>query len=314
VVKVSSPDKLLYPDDGITKAQVVEHYATVAPALFPWVDQRPVTVQRFPRGIAAQGFMQKNAADHYPATIERYTVPKREGGDTVYPVLTTPDDVVYLANQNTITFHTWTATTSRPDQPDWFLLDLDPDEGASPDERIAAVRRATRLAGDVLRRFGMESMVVATGSKGFHVRARIEPGPSHDEVDLAGRAAAGLVAAADPELATVEFLKRERGGRVFVDWLRNGPIATSVVPWSLRPRPGAPVAVPIAWDELDAVTPDSFTLAPGSLAPIADRLALDLPLPPPAPLPIAELAAAADAAGVDLATTQDRFGRRSGRS
>ena len=115
-------------------------------------------------------------------------------------------------------------------------------------------------------------------------------------------------------LATVEFLKRDRGGRVFVDWLRNGPIATSVVPWSLRPRPGAPVAVPITWDELDDVTPDGFTLGPDSLAPIADRLALDLPLPPPAPLPVDDLAAAAQAAGIDLATTQDRFGRRSDRS
>ncbi len=148
-------------------------------------------------------------------------------------------------------------------------------------------------------------MVVTTGSKGFHLRVPIVPDRSFDDVSLAARAAAGLVVAADPELATVEFLKRERKGRVFVDWLRNGPIATSVVPWSLRPRPTAPVAVPLAWSELDGTEPDSWTLGR-----IEGRLALDLQPPPPVRLPVEEMVTAARAAGVDLDTTVDRFGRK----
>jgi bifunctional non-homologous end joining protein LigD len=304
-VEVSNPGKVLFPKSGLTpagltKGDVVAHYRLVGPAMMPWLERRPVSIQRFPRGIGAKGFMQKNAADHFPATIERYEVPRQEGGVTTYPVLTTTEDITYLANQNTITFHTWTATVERPDQPDWFLLDLDPEEGD-----LAAVRRATELAGEVLRRFGLRPMVLATGSKGFHVRARIEAGPSFEEVGLAGRAAAGLVAAAEPKLATVEFLKRDRHGRVFVDWLRNGPIATSVVPWSLRPRPGAPVAVPVTWDELENSRPDGWTLGH-----LGDRLALALQPPPPAPLPVADIVAAARAAGVDLDTSVDRFGRK----
>jgi bifunctional non-homologous end joining protein LigD len=290
----------MFPAVGLAKRDVVGHYQTVAEAMMAWLARRPVSMQRFPQGVTGKGFMQKNAAAHFPATIERYEVERQEGGVTTYPVLTTPDDIVYLANQNAITFHTWTSTVDRPFQPDWFLLDLDPDEGD-----VEAVRRATHLAGEVLARFGLESMVVATGSKGFHVRARIECGPGFDDVGLAARAAAGLVAVAEPDLVTTEFLKRDRRGRVFVDWLRNGPIATSVVPWSLRPRSTAPVAVPLTWDELDRAEPDGWTLGA-----IADRLALDLRPPAPAPLPVNAIVTAARQAGIDLDTTVDRFGRK----
>lgn len=300
-VDVSNPDKLIFAKAGLTKRDLVGHYEAVAPAMMPWLIDRPVSIQRFPNGIEGKGFMQKNVSAHFPASIQRYEVERREGGVTTYPVLSTPDDVVYLANQGTITFHTWTATIHDPDRPDWFLLDLDPDQGD-----LDGVRRATELAREVLSRFGLEPMVLATGSKGFHVRARIEPDLTFDDVGLAARAAAGLVAAADPALATVEFLKRDRKGRVFVDWLRNGPIATSVVPWSLRPRPTAPVAVPLEPSELASAEPDGWTLGH-----IDDRLALDQNPPAPVSLPVDEIVAAARDAGVDLDTSVDRFGRKS---
>lgn len=303
LVEVSSPGKVLFPAVGLTKADVVDHYRLVGPVMLPWLVGRPATLQRFPRGVGAPGFLQKNAADHFPATILRHEVARAEGGVTTYPVLTTVDDITYLANQNTITFHAWTSTVDRPDHPDWFLLDLDPEEGAAASARQAAV-----LARRVLARFGLSALVIATGAKGFHLRVPIVADRTFDEVTMASRAVAGLIALADPDLATVEFLKRDRGGRVFVDWLRNRPIATSVVPWSLRPRPTAPVAVPVAWDELEAgggTGPDAWTLGH-----LAERLALDLPAPPAVSLPVDELVTAARRAGVDLDTPFDRFGRR----
>jgi bifunctional non-homologous end joining protein LigD len=299
-MEVSNPDKVIFAQAGFTKRDLVAHYELVADRMLPWLVGRPTSLERFPNGVDKKGFMQKNASAHFPASIVRFEVERREGGVTTYPVLTEADDVVYLANQGTITFHTWTSTVDRPDHPDWFLLDLDPTEGD-----VESVRQATRLTRTVLARFGLDALAVATGSKGFHVRVPIVADRSFDDVALAGRAAAGLVAAADPELATVEFLKRDRKGRVFVDWLRNGPIATSVVPWSLRPRGTASVAVPLDWSELDQAQPDGWTLGR-----IDDRLALDLPPPEPSRLPVDEIVAAARQAGVDLDTTIDRFGRK----
>ncbi len=300
-VRVSSPDKLLFPADGITKADVVAHYERVGPRMLEFLAGRPLTLQRFPRGIEAKGFMQKNAADHFPPSIARLPVPKRGGGETVYPVVDRAEDLAYLANQNTITFHMWTSSAERPDRPDWLVIDLDPEPGDS-----GSARAATVAVGDVLGSFGIESFPLATGSKGFHVWVPLLPlDGGFTAVALASRAVAGLAVAADPERLTTEFLKRNRAGRVFVDWLRNGPTATVVVPFSLRPRPGAPVATPLSWDEVATTDPDGWRL---------DTIAGREPPPRPEPqhLPVDEIERAARAAGVDLDTPHDRFGRDRG--
>ena len=298
-VEVSNPDKVLFPDDGITKAEVVEHYRSVAPAMLEFAAGRPLTLQRFPRGIGASGFMQKNAADHFPASIERHVVPKRGGGETTYPVVTDPDDIPWLANQNTITFHMWLSSAADPGHPSWLVIDLDP-----PEDNAAEVRTATVAVRDILDRFGLDGFPVATGSKGYHVWVPVSADTTMGDAGLAARAVAGLAAAEHPDQMTVEFLKRERGGRVFVDWLRNGPTATTVAPYSLRPRPGAPVAMPMRWSELEDSTPDRWRL--GS---IDDRLDATLEVAPQ-PLPTEAIVDAARAAGVDLDTPHDRFGRR----
>ena len=298
-VQVSSPDKVLFPDDGITKAEVVDHYRSVAPAMLEFAAGRPLTLQRFPRGINESGFMQKNAADHFPPSILRHVVAKRSGGDTVYPVVTEPDDIAWLANQNTITFHMWLSSVDHPGQPAWLVTDLDP-----PEDHATEVRSATRAVRDVLDGFDLDGFPVATGSKGYHVWVPLRPGITMGDAGTAARALAGLVAAHHPETMTTEFLKRDRAGRVFVDWLRNGPTATTVVPYSLRPRPRAPVAMPMHWGELEDSRPDAWTL--GS---ISDRLDAVPPVPPQN-LPTAAIVRAARDAGVDLDTPHDRFGRR----
>ncbi len=307
-MEVSSPQKLLYPADGVTKAHVVAHYERVATAMLgvsgrpPLLAGRPLTLQRFPNGITAKGFMQKNAAKYFPASIERCAVPKRGGGETLYPVVTQAHDVAYLANQNTVTFHMWTSSAARPGYPDWMVIDLDPEDGD-----LAGVRTATRNVADVLAEFDLEGFPVATGSKGFHVWLALDGSLHFNDVSRTARAIGGLAASRSPAVMTTEFLKKERKGRVFVDWLRNNPTATVVVPLSLRPRSGAPVAVPLRWDELNTVEPTSWKI--DDLGDRVDVLAAALQREPQS-LPTTQIIAAAEQAGVDLDTPHDRFGRR----
>lgn len=298
-MEVSSPDKLLFPDDGVTKAEVVDHYRLVAEAMLTLAAGRPLTLQRFPSGIDGKGFMQKNAADYFPETIKRLPVPKRGGGETRYPVVDRAEDIVYLANQNTVTFHMWTSSADRPGRPDWLVIDLDPEAGD-----VEAVRAAVLTVREVLASFDLFGTPVATGSKGFHVWVRLDGTQGFDQVSLAARALAGLAVAKASTSLTTEFLKKNRQGRVFVDWLRATPTATVVVPFSLRPRPGAPVAVPLLWDEVQTANPDGWRIDN-----VADRLAIGWTDEPQA-LPVAHIEAEARAAGVDLDSPHDRFGRK----
>ena len=297
-MEVSSPNKIMFPDDGLTKSDVVAHYGRVAGRMLEFCGGRPLTLQRFPRGIEATGFMQKNAADHFPDSIHRLPVPKRSGGETLYPVVDRAADIVYLANQNTVTFHMWTSSATLPGRPDWMVIDLDPEAGD-----LGGVRAATRLIGELLDSFDVAGFPLATGSKGFHVWVQLDGALGFDTVALTARALAGLATTEAPDEVTTEFLKKNRNGRVFVDWLRNGPVATVVVPYSLRPRTGAPVAVPLRWDELADALPDRW-----SLSDLDDRLDLD-PGVAPQRLPVESIVNAARSAGVDLDTPHDRFGR-----
>lgn len=298
MVKVTHPDRVIFPEPGITKGDVVAHYERVGAAMLEFVDGRPLTLQRFPKGITEKGFMQKNAASHFPETIQRYRVEKRDGGVTEYPVIHRAEDLAYLANQGTITFHMWTSTAADPDHPDYLVMDLDPEA-----DDVDGVRFATGAVRAVLAEFGLDGFAVATGSKGFHVWVPLEPSRTVDEVAAASRAIAGLVSDRHPDRMTTEFLKKNRTGRVFVDWLRNTGIATVVVPFSLRPRPTAPVAVPVRWSEIDEARPDGWTIHD-----LGDRLDVDHCVAPQA-LPVDDIIATARAAGVDLDTPHDRFGR-----
>ena len=298
-MEISNSDRIIFPTKQLTKGDVVGHYERVGPRMLDFLAGRPLTLQRFPKGIDAKGFMQKNAGKHFPDSIGRHPVPKRDGDFTDYPVVTDAHDLCYLANQGTLTFHMWTATAAEPDRPDWMILDLDPEA-----DDLDGVRFATFALRDLLAEFGLHGFALATGSKGFHIWVPLDGTAPFGEVSVATRALAGLAALRYPEQLTTEFLKKNRTGRVFVDWLRNTGIATVVVPFSLRPRPGAPVAVPVLWTELAAARPDQWTLGD-----LDDRLTIDTALTPCA-LAVDEIVAAARTAGVDLDTPHDRFGRR----
>ncbi len=298
LVDVSNPDKPIFERAGFTKSDLVEHYSTVAGPMLAFMAERPLTLQRFPNGIESKGFMQKNASDHFPETIGRFEVPKNDGGFTTYPVVNRPEDVAFLANQGTITFHMWLSTRVHPDAPDWLVMDLDPEAGD-----LAGVRSATHTIRSLLAEFHVEGVPIATGSSGFHVWVPLGAGHTGEDVAMTARALAGLAAIRHAEELTTEFLKKNRRGRVFVDWLRNTPGATTVVPFSLRPRPTAPVAVPVTWEEVDSVRPDSWTL--GSLE---DRIELSVDVSPQT-LPTSDILERARAEGIDLDSGFDRFGR-----
>ena len=298
-MEITSPERMMFPEVGVTKGEMVGYYAKVQDQIFPFLDQRALTLERYPRGITQKGFMQKNAAEHFPASIHRYSVPKTDGGVTIYPVVTRSQDVPYLANQGTVSFHVWLSRVDRVDYPDYLTIDLDPEPGD-----VDRARTVTASVGRLLAEFGMESQPVATGSKGFHVWAPILPETPWERVATAARALAGLVTLELASIATMEFLKKNRHGRVFVDWLRNHPGATVVAPLSLRPSPAASLSMPITWEELAESAPAQWTIRN-----VDERLSRLPEWPSPGPLPDQEMEDAARQAGVDLDSEFDRFGR-----
>ncbi len=251
---VSNPDRVVFPDAGLTKGDVVAYYTAVADRMLTHLRGSPLTLERYPKGLSGGGFMQKNAAKHFPASIGRHEV-LRKGGTTVYPVVEQAADIPYLANQGTITFHAWTSRTAHPGRPERIVMDLDPPENAA-----TLTREAAQLVGETLRSLGLASTPVATGSKGYHVVAPIAATCDLAEIATMTQGVAALLCAERPDLLTTEFRKVNRRGRIFVDWLRNAPGSTTVVPWSLRPRPHAPVTTPIGWAELSEASPDRWRL------------------------------------------------------
>jgi bifunctional non-homologous end joining protein LigD len=257
MVKVSSADRVVYPEDGFTKGDVVAYYLRIGPRMLPHVLRRPITMKRYPKGLAGKGFMQKNVAKHYPPElIGRIELPKLEGGTTVHPEVHDAAGIAYLANQGMLELHVPTSRAPQLYYPDRLVFDLDPPEG----DTTALVRRAAVTARQLFDELSAPSLPMTTGSKGYHVVVSIQPTIPADEAARAMHRFAALLCAAHPELWTLAFRKEKREGKVFADWMRNHVPSTAIAPWSLRGRRGASIAVPLTWDELDDIAPDHFTL------------------------------------------------------
>lgn len=255
-VPISNRSKVLFPEDGITKGELVEYYAAIAALMVPHVRNRPLTMERYPDGITGHRIMQKNAPDYFPDWIPRARVGKRDG--TVTHVLANDAaTLAYLANQASITQHVWLSTIDRPHEPDQMMFDLDPSRDNFDD-----VRRTALLLRDVLRDEGLVPFVKATGSRGLHIVVPIRRSHPFDVVHEIAASIAQRIIDERPEILTMEFTKAKRGGRIFVDIHRNAYAQTAVAPYSVRPRPGAPVAVPLAWEEVEdrSLTPDGFSM------------------------------------------------------
>jgi bifunctional non-homologous end joining protein LigD len=245
-VPLTHPGKVLFPADGITKADLAAYYRDVADRMVPHVRDRPVSMQRFNNGIDGEGFFQKNVARGLPDWVRRVRVGKR-GGSLVHALANDAATLVWLANQNCITPHVWTARADRLERPDRMVFDLDP----SGDDEFALVGRTARDLGGLLREAGVEPFAMTTGSRGVHVVVALQRRYGFDRVRAAAVAVAEELVARRPRELTMEFYKRKRDGRLFVDVNRNAYAATSVPPYAVRPKPGAPVATPLRWEELE---------------------------------------------------------------
>ena len=263
MLTVSNADRVVFPAIGRTKGDVVAYFDRIATKALPHLLDRPLSIKRFPKGLAGPGFFQKNVPKHYPSSFGHFEVPRQEGGMTTYPVVREAAHLPYLANQGALELHVTTAKVLELDTPDRIIIDLDPPPGA-----IDLVRKAAFHVKDLFEGFGLTLTPVATGSKGYHLIARIRPTELGDTLHHV----AALLAHVHPEVMTIAFKIAARGKRVFVDWLRNRAMATAVAPFSLRALPKASVATPLTWAELETTAPDAFTIAD------VDRL-LDRPDP-----------------------------------
>jgi bifunctional non-homologous end joining protein LigD len=255
--QISHADKVFYPGDGLTKGDVVEYYRAVADVMVPHLRGRPLTLRRFPDGIAKPGWFQKHPGEHFPDAIRVESVPRRGGGTDDYVVCEDAETLEYLAGQGTLEFHIWLSTVDAPERPDRLVLDLDPPDGTP----VAELRAVARRIRDHYERVGLTPFVQATGGRGFHVLTPLDAKSDTDVVLELSRALADRVAADDPDRLTTAQRKEKRGDRIFLDANRNGYAQTFVAPYSLRARPGAAAATPLDWRELGKADPDGWSLA-----------------------------------------------------
>jgi bifunctional non-homologous end joining protein LigD len=256
-VAISHADRVVFPAAGITKLDLARHYADVAPVMVPHVRDRPPALQVFPRGIEGPGHFLKDAPGHFPPWVRTFPVPKREGGTIDQVLANDAATLVYLAGQNAVTPHVWTSRVDRLERPDRVIFDLDP----SGDD-FTALRSAPRAAGDLLRGVGLRPFTMTTGSRGLHVVAPLRRSADYGQVHAFAREAAEALVAADPEGLTVEFRRAKRGDRIFVDVNRNAYGQHAVAPYAVRARPGAPVATPLRWEEVedDGLDPQGWAI------------------------------------------------------
>jgi bifunctional non-homologous end joining protein LigD len=245
-VEISNPDKRLWPSDGFTKLDLANYYARIAATMLPHVKDRPMNLHVFPQGIEQRGFFLQDIPDHFPDWIGRVTVPKK-GGEVTHPVAREPATFAYLAGQNVITPHIWSSRVDKLYRPDHFVIDLDPHDGTP----FADIRAAAREAGEAIRERGLEPFAMTTGSRGIHVLVPLKRTADYDRVRAWTRTLAEDLVDAHPNKLTLEHRIEKRGGRIYVDVLRNAAVHTTVAPYAVRPKPGAPVATPLHWEELN---------------------------------------------------------------
>jgi bifunctional non-homologous end joining protein LigD len=253
---ITHPEKVMFPDCGITKGELAGYYELVAPLMLPHLTGRPVTLERFHRGIGEKGFFQKNVSKGAPDWLERVAVPKTDGVVN-YAVVTDARGILWLANQNCITPHVWTSRVPDLFHPDLCVFDLDP---LQDDTHV--LRAAALLVRDLLAELGMASWVKTSGSKGFHVVVPLDGSADCGQVARFAHAVARAAVERDPAHLTLEFYKADRRGRILVDTGRNEFGATYAAAYAVRPRPNAPVSAPCTWEEVENgdAEPQTFTL------------------------------------------------------
>ncbi|WP_329332854.1 non-homologous end-joining DNA ligase [Streptomyces sp. NBC_00663] len=248
-VEVHRPGKVLFPGSGetkeYTKGELADYYRAVAPFMLPHLRGRPLMLERHPDGVDGPRFMQKNTPESYPDWITRVEVPK-EGGTVRHTVCDDSATLLHLADQACVTLHRWLSRVGRLTRPDRMVFDLDP----SGDD-FAPVHTAAWLLAELLDELKLPSAVMTTGSRGLHVVVPVDGHDDFDEVRAFARDVADLLVAGHPDRFTTAARKKDRGDRLYLDIQRNAYAQTVVAPYTVRARPGAPVATPLSWTQLD---------------------------------------------------------------
>lgn len=254
-IKVTHQDKLLFPDSGITKGELVGYYRDIADYMVPKIEGRPVTLQRFPDGIDKEGFFQKEASWYFPDWIDRAEIELKKGGIQHQVLCNNDASLVYLASQAAITFHVMPCKSDKLQFPDRLIFDLDP-----PDNDFGLVAFAARTVKETVEGIGFKAFVMTTGSRGLHVVIPLDRSADFDAVHEYAHRLAEQMAMKRPDRLTAEIAKEKRGGRLFLDYVRNTFGQTQVAPYSVRPKKGAPVATPVSWEELDSINSRSYNI------------------------------------------------------
>jgi bifunctional non-homologous end joining protein LigD len=253
---ITHPEKVLFPEDGITKGDLADYYEAVAPVMLPHLRGRPVTMERYPAGIGKQGFWQKDVSKGFPSWLQRVEVPKKDGV-VHHPIVTDTRALLWVTNQNTITHHVWTSRVPDLDCPDICVFDLDPSKDDPDTVRAAAIGLR-----DLLEELALPSWVKTSGSKGFHIVVPLDGKTPMAQVERFATTVGTLFVSRAPDHLTQEFNKVDRRGRIYVDTGRNGYSATFAAAYTVRARRGAPVSAPCTWKEIERgkVSPATFTL------------------------------------------------------
>jgi bifunctional non-homologous end joining protein LigD len=258
-VPLTHAGKVLFPGDGLTKEDLARYYADVADVMLPWLRDRPVTMVRYPDGLDGQRFFQKNAPAYFPGWIRRVEVGK-EGGVVEHVVCDKPATLVYLANQACIEIHGFLSRADKVEVPDQLVFDFDPPDG----QHFGDVRRAALWARDLLDgELGLTCFVRTTGGRGLHVHVALNRRADFDATREFAHQAGEVLARRHPDVITTEQRKDKRGTRIYTDVMRNAYAQTVVANYGVRGRPGAPVATPLSWPEVDdpGLDPGQFTVA-----------------------------------------------------
>ncbi|WP_102227173.1 non-homologous end-joining DNA ligase [Acidimangrovimonas sediminis] len=245
-IRISHPDREVYPDTGIRKRDVATYCKRMAGPILETAANRPLSLVRLPEGMEGQRFFQKHAGAGFPEVIRRMEIEESDGETADYMYVTDAAGLVGAVQMGTLEFHIWGARRDRLDRPERMIFDLDPGEGLD----FAEVTSAARDLRDLLADLGLGAWPLVTGGKGVHVVVPLRRTVGWDAVTLYARVLSKHLADTQPGRFTATMSKAHRAGRIFIDWLRNERGATAIAPFSPRARPGAPVAVPVGWDEL----------------------------------------------------------------
>ncbi|WP_238492449.1 non-homologous end-joining DNA ligase [Desulfotruncus alcoholivorax] len=245
VLKLSNLDKVFWPKEQITKAQLIKYYLDMAPVILPVIKNRPLVMKRYPDGIGGSFFYQKECPSYAPKWVETFPV-KHSHKVINYLVCNNTATLIWMANQGCLEIHGWLSRVDNIESPDLAVIDLDPAEGASFND----VLKAALIIREALRAFNIKGFPKTSGSSGLHIFIPLSSGYTFEEITEAVKCLAEIIVNTYPHGVTIERTKSKRTGKVYLDYLQNGRGKTMAFPYSLRPLPGAPVSMPVSWEEV----------------------------------------------------------------